>query len=500
MSSTTSTLPPDEISRLNSLAIEVPIEEIVVGERVRRDFSHVPELARSLSEEGLIQPVVLDYTKKLIAGESRIRAAKSLGWKTIRAVFRGVLDEAQLVVLEATENNARKGLTWQERVLSVDKVHRLRSTNAMLSGERWGVRETGELLKQGKSNIGNAVLIAEYLHKNDQEIWACESLADALRLLIKRQEDAANAALAKFTLGPSPTEKVSYKPVEKPTVPSLADSEFFTGVPSGPSFTPGISGPSVTDETPGATVPSPPAGILRVPLREMLIHAKAEEWLKTVPDETFDHSITDWPYAIDMENFIQDVSSTAKEHDVEDNLKLQRAVIPEIFRVLKPNAFFITWMDAMHWNPTYDLLTAAGFKVQRWPLIWQKTSSCANQAAQTNFTKNYEIAVVARKGVITLNGPQASSVWQGSNDVEAKALGHPFAKPFALWDWLYSAVCVRGSHILEPFAGRGSAVVPALRRGLRVTAVECNEEHYNSLVVNVSNTYRALTDGKVEFV
>lgn len=503
MSSTTSTpatLSNDEIQRLNSLAVEVEIDSITIGDRIRRDFSHVPDLAESIKNEGLIQPVVLTYNRKLIAGESRIRACKTLGYKSIRAVFRGVLDESQLVVLEATENNARQNLTWQERCLSVDKVHRLRSTNAVLSGERWGVRETGALIGQSVGSISIATTIAERLHANDQEIWNAESIQDAFRVLARRKEDEANALIAAATI-PSAKPVVKYTGPTAPAVPPVGDI-FSPGSTPVSVFTPGVTPPEDDGERPGETAPK---GLV-VPLSQMLIHGDAVEYLKSVPEGTYDHCITDWPYAIDMDNLnannvhggLANLDSVIAEHGVTDNLRIQRAIVPEIYRTLKPGGFFITWMDMMHWNPTYDLCIAAGFGVQRWPLVWMKTSACMNQAANTNFTKNYEIAIVCRKGTANLIKPQSSSVWTGGNDTEAKALGHPFAKPFGLWNWVFDAVCIRGQHILEPFAGRGSMPIPAVRRGLRITACEVNKEHFNSLIVNVSNTYKSL-DPNVTF-
>lgn len=500
-STPTTTINEDEIRRLNALAVEVEIDTIIIGERIRRDFSHVPLLAESIKNEGLIQPVVLTYDRRLIAGGSRIRACKLLGWKTIRAVFRGVLDEAQLVVLEATENNARQDLTWQERCLSVDKVHRLRSTNAALSGERWGVRETGQLIGQSVGSISIATTIAERLHANDEEIWKCDSVQDAFRILARRREDEANALIARATI-PGAKPVVKYTGPTVPVVPDVGDIFSSSSAPIS-VFTPGVSGPEDDGERPGES--AAPTGLV-VPLSEMLHHGDAVEYLKSVPEGTFDHCITDWPYAIDMDNLnannvhggLANLQSVVKEHDVDDNLSLQRAIVPEIYRTLKPGGFFITWMDVMHWNPTYDLCVAAGFGVQRWPLVWMKTSACMNQSAQTNFTKNYEIAIVCRKGVANLIRPQSSSIWTGGNDTEAKALGHPFTKPFGLWNWIMDAVCIRGQHILEPFAGRGSMLIPSIKRGLRVTAVELNQEHYNALVVNVSSVYKSL-DPNVKF-
>jgi DNA modification methylase len=366
-----------------------------------------------------------------------------------------------------------------------------------LSGEAWGVRETGELLGQSKSHIGLATFVAGFLHANDQEVWRAVHLADAYRIItLRKQKEAERLLAAQVVLGtivqPPTTPKVA--PIPTPT--TLSDDELFSGgvIP----FAPNIVGPTV-DDTPAGTVPVKGTTI---PLSKMLIRANVVDYLQSCPDETFDHIITDWPYGVDLEHmnvgnihgpdgpkWMADVEG---EHQVAENEALHAAVVPLFFRVLRPGGFFITWTDMMQWQRGYDLAIAAGFKVQRWSLIWLKTSRILNQCSQYNFSKNYEIAMVCRKGNATLISPQVSSVWTGGADAEVRALGHPFAKPFGLWNWLYDAVTVGGAHVLEPFAGRGSAVIPAIRRGLRITAVESNETHYNALVVNISNLYLSL--------
>jgi site-specific DNA-methyltransferase (adenine-specific) len=187
-----------------------------------------------------------------------------------------------------------------------------------------------------------------------------------------------------------------------------------------------------------------------------------------------------------------DVSSTAAEHDVADNEQLHSLMIPHFYRILKPGGFCIMWADMMQWQRQYDLCLAAGFKVQRWPLIWSKTHPCLNQAAQYNFTKNYEIAIVCRKGNATLLNPQSSSIWQGSGMTEKDLFGHPFAKPVNLWKWLFAAVAIRGQRVLDPFAGSGSSTIAAIQTGLSPIGIELNEAHYNRLVTNVTNAYQAM--------
>lgn len=82
----------------------------------RKDFraEELSELAASLNENGLIQPIVVrnapDETGyQLIAGERRLRAAQQLGWTKIAAMVRRV-DDRTLLVLALVENVQRQDL------------------------------------------------------------------------------------------------------------------------------------------------------------------------------------------------------------------------------------------------------------------------------------------------------------------------------------------------------------------------------------------------------
>lgn len=475
--------------------IEIDVDSVIIGDRIRKDFSGVADLVESIREHGLIQPIVVTSDHRLIAGENRIRAHRELGWKKIKAVYLEVVDAAHLTILEASENIVRRDFTWQEQVLAIDRVHSLKSLEYAIKSEAWGVRETGRLLNTAKSSIHRAVFIAGYLRANDPEVSKASGLKEAFAVLLKRKEDELNRALVAQSL-PKGTVVVP----QKLEIPDVTDDAFFADEGS-TGFTPGIGVPIDLDERPGGGAAGAVAGAgtqaPSIPLSEMFHHADSVAWLKTRTPETFDAVITDWPYGIDMDNLQQDgggmdISSTRFEHDVRSNEQLHQDIVPLIYSVIKPNGFFVTWMDVMHWERTYAMCVAAGFKVQRWPLIWHKTSVCQNMAAQYNFTKNFEIAIVCRKGNATLLRPQQSSVWSGGNDAEAKALGHPFAKPFGLWEWVYNATCLRGASVLDPFVGRGSSVIPAIRLGLRPTGVETNEAHYNALQSNMMNFYKSL--------
>jgi ParB family chromosome partitioning protein len=97
--------------------IEVPVDNVKPNPdqpRSRFDDDALDELAASITEVGVLQPVVLsrdeDGTLYLIAGERRWRAARKAGLSTIPAVVRGTTGASTLV--EAlVENVQRQDLT-----------------------------------------------------------------------------------------------------------------------------------------------------------------------------------------------------------------------------------------------------------------------------------------------------------------------------------------------------------------------------------------------------
>ena len=83
----------------------------------RKTFSddELAELAQSIEENGLLQPLLLRPAPKapgkyeLVAGERRLRAVRMLGWKAVPAVTREV-DDDTLLVLALVENLQREAL------------------------------------------------------------------------------------------------------------------------------------------------------------------------------------------------------------------------------------------------------------------------------------------------------------------------------------------------------------------------------------------------------
>jgi DNA modification methylase len=484
--------------------VKIPITSIIVKDRQRLDVGDLDDLSHSLQQYGLIQPVVINQENRLIAGGRRLAAAIKLGWGTIDVVFRETLGEDDLSLLELEENLRRLDETWQERCLHIAHIHRLKQQVAGLDGQTWGQRLTGEMLGISgchiNFNLQMAALLTAELGPDKKPLpnarfWPCATFADAWRIHLKDREDDLLAELGR----------------RHAAMPTTAVDDFSTDTPI-PIVE--ITPPDVLAEerkryesNPLNTIPfdvywaekqSFKQRAPRVNLSKRLFLGDSIFFMND-PDNAgaFDHIITDIPYGIDMDYLDQQnphggmvgINSVKAEHTVDGNKKLIADFFPAAWHATKDKAFVITWCDQMLWQYMYDIACANGFSVQRWPIVWHKTSPCMNQCAQYNFTKNTEIAMVCRKPNTLLREPQVSSVIVSGKDDLCDALDHPFAKPYLIWEFLCSAVSLEGQLILDPFAGHGSGVISMLRMNRNVFGVELNEKHYHRLVENVKNLH-----------
>lgn len=99
--------------------LEVPVDSISVNPyQPRRHFDQkkLEELAKSIKEQGVIQPIIvrrLGSGYELVAGERRLRASKLIGKRTIPAIARQ-LDELDMIEIAFIENLQREQLNEYE--------------------------------------------------------------------------------------------------------------------------------------------------------------------------------------------------------------------------------------------------------------------------------------------------------------------------------------------------------------------------------------------------
>jgi len=89
----------------------------------------IEELAMTISEHGLLQPIVVRKAEEdlyeIIAGERRFRAAKSLGWSVIPAIVRE-MDDDTTAALALIENLQREQLSPIEEAEAYDRLLAMR--------------------------------------------------------------------------------------------------------------------------------------------------------------------------------------------------------------------------------------------------------------------------------------------------------------------------------------------------------------------------------------
>lgn len=127
---------------------DLTIDKIRLEERYRRDLGDMAGLAESINAEGLMHPVVVTSDLRLIAGQRRLEACKSLGWTDVPVrLVEGTVDAASLLRMERDENTCRKDMTPSECVAlgrALEELERPKGKEAMSEGGRLGAAKTNE--------------------------------------------------------------------------------------------------------------------------------------------------------------------------------------------------------------------------------------------------------------------------------------------------------------------------------------------------------------------
>lgn len=125
----------------NHNASDIPIDQIITENNPRKTFndSTIRELAESISQYGLLQPIVVRKKAgkyELINGERRFRAHKLLKRKTILAIVKNVeqIDISKLPEIKLVENLQREDLPESDLALSLQELkNRHKETNEQMA-------------------------------------------------------------------------------------------------------------------------------------------------------------------------------------------------------------------------------------------------------------------------------------------------------------------------------------------------------------------------------
>jgi DNA modification methylase len=454
---------------------KIPFSSIVLGERGRTTYNGIEQLAESIRLNGLVQPIVLDVNLNLVAGGRRYHALRLLGVTEVHHattsdperpgyVLKGEDEQSTLsnILSEIAENLARADLDWRDQLNLIIKAYKLATSQANARGEELLKQDFALMIDVDYQELKAAIAIQQDVKEHPARYENVSSIRGAYAELLKENARYVSALAAKKTLAV--------------TVPLLRDN---------------------SDPAPEATTQE-----FSIDISNYFFNTNGLIHLMGCPPESFDHIITDPDYALDAETLSANseyASSGIHQLTPEESLGDLTKFLYFAHQALRPQGFCVFFYDLDHHEKLQTIAKQAGFRVQRWPLIWRKTDAYSNAAPQHNFTKDVEYAMVCRKHSATLVSVQTSCVFECGSANVVKSLGHPFAKPFDLWRWIYNAVAIEGQTVFDPFVGCGSSAIAALRCGLRPVGTEIDEHFYNLLLINLQTEYTRLIGGKVNF-
>ncbi|NQF13807.1 ParB/RepB/Spo0J family partition protein [Brevibacillus sp. HB1.3] len=177
---------------------EVSINEIRPNPyQPRKEFeqSAIEELAQSIKEHGIIQPLIVRKSIKgyeLVAGERRLRAAKVAGLKEVPVVVKSYTDQ-QLMEIALIENLQRENLNPLEEAEAYDKL---------ISHHDYTQEQLAQKIGKSRPHVANMLRLLQLPEKIRKMVSAAELSMGHSRALLgvtdkKLQQQLANDVVEK---------------------------------------------------------------------------------------------------------------------------------------------------------------------------------------------------------------------------------------------------------------------------------------------------------------
>jgi len=421
----------------------VPLKDINKGVRYRTEYTGIEELAGSVSEIGLLVPIVLSPDLLLLAGGRRMKAFEHLKLDEIPAVIIDPEDELEVRVIEHTENAQRQDLTYKEDcdlTAEVDRLMKLKHGDKSKNRRdetAWSQEKTAALLGRSRTQVTDDINLSEIM-----KIFPVVSEA-------KNKSDAVKVA-KRLTEGVILTEMLSRQATDK--------------------------------EVPGIVTAA----------QEAYRIGEAYEGLCSLETGSMNFAEVDPPYAIELGKKKKAASAddmkSYDEMDPETYIEEIEALAIETYRVLADNSWCVWWFGMVPW---YDLITVVlsgvGFKVDMMPCIWTKPSGQCMQP-EIHLSNNYETFLMLAKGKPVINKRGRSNVYEGSDfpPVSPQKKIHKTEKPIALLDEIFATLAPPVGNVVIPFLGSGVSIHASFNKGLKPIGWDLSEEHRNRFLGRIT--------------
>lgn len=200
--------------------------------------------------------------------------------------------------------------------------------------------------------------------------------------------------------------------------------------------------------------------------------------LRALPSESIDTVVSDPPFGIDLQPQRR-ITKAIVGDGKEEAQALWREVMPELYRVAKPNTGHVLFADMLApW--VIPVLEDSGFHVKS-AITWVKN----NFGIGYYVRPQWEIAYYLHKGKPSLLISPMSNVWFHDR---VQAPRHSCEKPVSLMEQAIRLCLPHGPGIvLDPFMGIGSTGKAALRLGHDFVGMELDEGYFQIAQARVAN-------------
>jgi DNA modification methylase len=409
------------------------IGQVVVGDRVRKDFGNLDELCDSIRAVGLIQPIVITRENQLIAGERRLRALRKIGVKELPHgklfIYNDEQDKLKLQAMEIEENVKRKELSWQEAVTAKKRL--LEVMQQIHGVARPGYPSRSDTLGITSAGFGInklAALLGESNAQTSKDIELANLIESVPQLARAETKEAARrqASLAILVAGAIQTQAKNPPKTEQKW--TLYEGDFVNNVNS-------------------------------------------------CEPESIDLIIVDPPYGGDSSGMGPN-SKQLIAPEFQDGLRSTLAILESLaissFKLLRPDRFAAFFFGFYIYNDLVFQLTKSGFIVDLTPLIWVK-NTVINTTPYTRYGRSYEPILIARKGEPKLIRPSQRDVIAVQNVITTGVQEKKYyqaQKPVELIERLILDMSPPGSTVVDFCAGSGTTGVAALKNGRRAILFE----------------------------
>lgn len=412
---------------------ELSIDQVVVKDRVRKDFGNLDELCDSIRAVGLIQPIVVSRDFQLIAGERRLRALRKIGVTVLPHgklfIYNDEQDELKIKAMEIEENVKRKELSWQEAVTAKKRLleimvqihgaarpgHPSRSDQLGITNEGFGINKLAALLGESNAQTSKDIELANLI----------ESVPQLARAETKE------AARRQASLAISVAGALQFQ----------------------------AKNPPKTDQK------------WTLYEGDCIVNS-----VNSLEANSVDLVVVDPPYGNDTQgmgpNSKMLLAGSFVDSFVDTKFFLE-TLVRESYRVLRDDRFAVFFFDFVLYTDLVKYLSEH-FTVDVTPLIWIK-NTVINTSPYTRYGRSYEPILIARKGEPKLMRPSQRDVIAVQNVITTGVQEKKFyqaQKPVELIERLILDMSPPGATVVDFCAGSGTTGVAALKQGRRVVLFE----------------------------